>query len=61
MWLGGEDQDMAWHRWIDCKCEEQVRGFGATHRMWWRSLSKDLAPMDKGNGEEQVTLRLMIQ
>jgi hypothetical protein len=35
----------------------QVGGFRATHRTWWRNLSNELAPMDKGNGEEQVTLR----
>ena len=31
------------------------------HRTWRRSLSKDLVPMDNGNGEKHVMLRLMNQ
>ena len=58
---GGEDQGKALHRWTGCKCEGQVGGFEATNHMWRGSLSKDLAPMDQGNGEEQVQLRLMNQ
>jgi hypothetical protein len=58
MWLGGKDQGKAWCRWTSCKCEGQVRGFGVTHRMCRRSLSKDLAPMDKGNSEEQSDVEI---
>jgi hypothetical protein len=61
MWLGGEDQDRAWHRLIGCKYEGQVGGFGAMDRTWQRSLSKELAPMDKGNDEEQARLQSMNQ
>ena len=57
----GEDQDKALCRWIGCKCEGQVRGVEATYRMWQGSLSKDLAPMDQGNSEEQVKLISMNQ
>jgi hypothetical protein len=32
MWLGEEDQDMAWRRWTGCKCEGKVGGFGAMDR-----------------------------
>ena len=55
----GEDQDKALCQWTSCKCEGQVGGFEATNRMWRGNLSKDLASMDQGNGEEQVKLRLM--
>jgi len=61
VWLDGEDQDKDLRRWTGCKCEGQVGGFEATNRMWRGSLSKDLAPMDQGNGEEQAQLRLMNQ
>ena len=61
VWLDGEDQDKALRRWTGYKCEGQVGSFEATNRMWRRSLSKDLAPMDQGNGEEQVKLRSMNQ
>jgi len=61
VWLDGEDQDKALRWWTGCKCEGQVGGFEATNRMWRGSLSKDLAPMDQGNGEEQVKLRSMNQ
>ena len=57
----GEDQDKALHQWTVCKCERQVGGFEVTNRMWRGSLSKDLAQMDQGNGEEQVKLRSMNQ
>jgi hypothetical protein len=62
MWLGGEDQET----WLgydgpDCKCEGQVKGFGVIACMWWTSLSKDFAPMDQGNNEEQAKLRSMNQ
>jgi hypothetical protein len=30
-------------------------------RMWWTSLSKDFAPMDQGNNEEQAKLWSMNQ
>ena len=59
MWLGEEDQDMAWLRRTSYKCEG--KGFEATNYMWRGSLSKDLASMDKGNGEEQAMLQSMNQ
>ena len=52
MWLDGEDRDKTLHRWTGCKCEGQVGGFEVTNRLWRGSLSKDLAPMDQGNGED---------
>jgi hypothetical protein len=33
----------------------------ATGRTWWRSLSKDLASMDRSDSEEQMKLQLMNQ
>jgi len=56
----GEDQE-TWlgYDGLGCKCEGQVEGFGATDSTWQRSLSKNLVPMDQGNGEEQAKLRSM--
>jgi hypothetical protein len=61
MWLDGEDQDKAWCRWTSCKCEGKVGGFRVMHHKWRRSLSEDLAPIDKGNSEGQVMSRSMNQ
>ena len=51
-------QDLAW--WTGCKREGQVEGFGAMDHVAVK-LEQDLAPMDDGNGEEQVKSRSMIQ
>ena len=48
---GGEDQG---------KREGQVKGFGVMDRVAVK-LEQDLAPMDDGNGEEQVKSRSMNQ
>ena len=47
VWLDGEDQNKALHRWIGCKCEGQVRGVEATYpcgrEAWakiWRRWTK---------------------
>jgi len=57
MWLGGEDQE-TWlgYDGLGCKSKGQVGAFGARDRTWRTSLSKDFAPMDQGNNEEQEKL-----
>jgi hypothetical protein len=60
MSLGGEDQDKAW---LDGPVAS-VKGKSEVLKrqtVWRESLSKDLAPMDQGNGEEQLRLRSMNQ
>ena len=55
MWLDGEDRDKTLRRWTGCKCERQVGGFEATNHMWWGSLSKDLAPIDKATMKSKLS------
>ena len=57
---GGEDQDKTWLDRPVAKREGQVGGFGVMDRVAVK-LKQDLAPMDDGNGEEQVKLRSMNQ
>ena len=57
---GGEDQDKTWLDGPVAKCEGQVGGFRVMDRVAVK-LKQDLAPMDDGNGEEQVKSRSMNQ
>ena len=51
-------QGLAW--WTGCNGEGQVKALKrGTARRW--SLGKDLAPMDRGNGEERARSRSMDQ
>ena len=55
---GGEDQDKTWLDGPVASVKGQVRGFRAMDRVAVK-LEQDLAPMDEGNGEEQVRSRSM--
>ena len=62
MWLGGEDQEA----WLDydgpsCKHEGKARGLGAMDHQGGEIRVESFAPMDRGNGEEQVKLEWMNQ
>jgi hypothetical protein len=56
MWLGGEDQDWAWLNGLVASMKGKLKAL-----TWQWSLSKDLAPMDWSNGEEEVSSRSMNQ
>ena len=57
---GGEDQDKTW---LDGSVASMKGKLEALERwiVWWWSLSKDLAQMDRCNGEGQVRSRSMNQ
>ena len=57
---GGEDQDMTW---LDGPVASVKGESEALKRqtVWRGSLSKDLAPIDRGNDEEQLRSRSMNQ
>ena len=52
-YLGGEDQDEAWLDGLVTSVKDKSEALKC-QTVWQGSLSIDFAPMDKGNGEEQV-------
>ena len=61
IWLGGEGQGEASLRRACCRSEGHARGSGAMNNQDGEARVEGLAPMDRGNCEEQAGLRSMNQ